>query len=289
MRIFRQATKGDWDDVVRRIGESLRKAAAGDDAVLRPPGSSERAQEQASSQTCDAAQPIALVTEARDGIVQYVPGLDAESRSIGWYGEHLTGQLDVVAQVVPRDAHVVEIGSGIGSHALWLAKVLEPQAHLFLYEHRPIVRRILSQNLDANGVAGRATLVRGTICGAGPPGAGAEPPAHTIDDLRLGRLDLLKVEIPECASEIMSGAETTLWRLRPKLLIAVQDDRSLTELGQRAKEFSYRCWRVDVALFNPRNFNRREDDIFHGGRWLGLLAIAEEVDVGALAPELREM
>jgi hypothetical protein len=87
----------------------------------------------------------------------------------------------------------------------------------------------------------------------------------------------------------MSGAETTLWRLRPKLLIAVQDDRSLTELGQRAKEFSYRCWRVDVALFNPRNFNQREDDIFHGGRWLGLLAIAEEVDVGALAPELREM
>ncbi|MCC6194790.1 MAG: tetratricopeptide repeat protein [Burkholderiales bacterium] len=288
MRIFRQASKDDWDDVVRRVGESLRKVANGDGSVLRPPLSSDRPPEQMARETSNTPQPIALVTEGRDGILQYVQGLDAECRSIEWYGEYLTGQLEVLARVVPSDAHIVEIGSGIGAHALWFAKVLEPQAHLFLYEHRPIVRRILLQNLEANALAGRATLVRGTICGAGKGiQSGEELPAHTIDDLRLGRLDLLKVQLPELALEILSGAETTLWRLRPKLLIAAQDDRSLAKLSLHAKERGYRCWRLDGALFNPRNFNQRGDDIFNGGRWLGLVAIPEEVDVGTSLSDLR--
>ncbi|MCC6197775.1 MAG: tetratricopeptide repeat protein [Burkholderiales bacterium] len=290
MRIFRQATAGDWDDVLRRVGESLRKAASGDESALRPPPSCGAGPGAAAVRMPDTAQRIARVTEARDGILQYLPELDAEARAIERYGEHLSAQLDILAKILPTDAHVVEVGSGIGAHALWFAKVLGPEAQIFLYEHRQIVRQLLSQNLEANGASQRATLVRGTLSRAGsehlPP---RDRPAHTLDDLRLGRLDLVKVEVPESAPDLVSGAEATLWRLRPKLLLAARDDRSLSELACRVKEFGYRCWRVETAFFNPRNFNRREDDIFDDARWLGMLAIPEEVEAGPELSTQQEM
>ena len=47
----------------------------------------------------------------------------------------------------------------------------------------------------------------------------------------------------------------------------------------RAKEFGYRCWHFEAPMFNPANFNRRDDDIFSGRSASALLAIPEEAAV----------
>lgn len=283
MRIFRQHEPGNWSAVVDRVAGNLRRWATGDATVLHAPRANTVTEPEAAPPATAAR--IARVTEARDGIFQYLPDLDPEARSIAWYGEFLTAQLDVLAQVVPTDAHLVEFGAGIGAHALWFARVLGPEAHLFLYEERPIVRRLLSQNLDSNALSGRATLVRGTL---GASGA-LPPPAHTLDELRLARLDLLKVEVPGRVEEILRGAEGTLWRLRPRLSLSAQDEGALAAWSERLRAYGYRCWRVDVPCFNPRNFNRREVDIFAGARWLGLLAVPEEVDAASALARLPEI
>ncbi len=58
---------------------------------------------------------------------------------------------------------------------------------------------------------------------------------------------------------------------------------------QRAREFSYRCWRMESALFDARNFNRRETDVFGGATALALLAIPEEIDVDIALDECSEI
>ncbi|HEX8011819.1 MAG TPA: hypothetical protein VF814_12940, partial [Casimicrobiaceae bacterium] len=90
---------------------------------------------------------------------------------------------------------------------------------------------------------------------------------------------LLKLGVQAPALEVLGGAADTLWRLRPMLFIAVPDERALSELAARVKDFGYRSWRQETALFNPQNFNRRAEDIFAGGTASALLAIPEEVDV----------
>ena len=102
---------------------------------------------------------------------------------------------------------------------------------------------------------------------------------ETIDQLQLERLDWLKLNFTVPALDVLDGAVETLWRLRPLLFIAAPDEISMTALAARGREFSYRCWQMETPLFNPKNFNRRDTDIFSGRATWALLAIPEEIDV----------
>ena len=123
----------------------------------------------------------------------------------------------------------------------------------------------------------------------GDTGAAAPLVSETLDELQLERLDWLKINDGTLALEVLDGATDTLWRLRPLLFIAAADERGLMELTRRAQAFSYRCWRMETALFNPDNFNRRDTDIFSGRTALALLAIPEEIDVDVALDECVEL
>jgi hypothetical protein len=157
--------------------------------------------------------------------------------------------------------------------------------HALLYESRPVLRQILRQNLVANRV-GNATLMRRSAAGSSAlDGTGrtepasaerSEGPVETLDDLQLARVDLIKIAAQVDVTKVLAGATATLWRLRPSLFIAVEDEGPLTDPAGRLRDFGYRCWRMESSLFSPNNFNRREDDIFSGRRALALVAIPEE-------------
>jgi hypothetical protein len=172
---------------------------------------------------------------------------------------------------------VMEVGAGVGMHALYLAAAIGSAGHLFLYEPRPSVQRVLRQNLVANRV-GNVTLMKrrlGCVAQRDP----TETPTESLDELQLERLHLLKIGVDASALEVLAGAEDTLWRLRPLLCIAVPDEAVLSGLRTRTGDFGYRCWLVETALFNPDNFNRREEDIFAGKTASALLAIPEEIEI----------
>ena len=147
---------------------------------------------------------------------------------MGWYGEWLPGQVELLGRVVRPGMTVLEVGAGVGAHALVLAKLVGPAGHLLLDEPRPVHRRILQHNLGANGVA------HVTILPAGPtslPSPSHEPalPAETptseprmplasgsasgvldIDALRLRRLDVLVIDDPAQSCAVASAAGETL-------------------------------------------------------------------------------
>jgi hypothetical protein len=108
--------------------------------------------------------------------------------------------------------------------------------------------------------------------------------------LGLERLDGLKINEGADAAAIMDGATGTMWRCRPWLVLAQEDDAALTRLAERIREYGYRTWRMETPLFNPDNFNRRTDDIFDGKTALTLVALPEESrlpEPGAGCVELR--
>jgi hypothetical protein len=290
MRLFRQRRLGEWGDVIARVRVALEQAVStgtltGSPPALRASGQSDDFENgiEATIKMDSATEmptDISRVADTRYGIMQYLPDGDETARSIAWYGEFLQPHVDLLARLIGPDDRLVEVGSGIGAQAIPLAKLLGPKGHLFLYETRPILRRILQQNLAANRVAQHATLMRRALSSTKE----AQDDRETLDDLLLDRLDMLKIESNAAARDILEGASDTLWRLRPKLFIAIPDGGMLEDLACQVTTYGYRCWVLHAPYFNPGNFYQRDSDIFDGKRALGLLAIPEEVEV-AIAPE----
>jgi hypothetical protein len=287
MRLFRQGRRGDWDEVIERVQGALQErvregaATAADvqhaQAVppLRPLSTPE-------ALLAGHRPGLSAVAETRVGIVQYLPDEAVVGESIAWYGEYLQPQLDLLARLIRPGATVLEAGAGIGMHALFLGAAVGTAGHLFVYEPRPVVQRILRQNLGATGVSNvtvmRRALGRSAAQGTDAAEAVDVPLRESVDELRLERLDWLKVDDASGVA-VLEGAADTLWRLRPRLFLAAADAALLGTLAERVKAFSYRCWRLETALFNAANFNRRDADIFAGRKALALLAIPEETDV----------
>jgi hypothetical protein len=283
MRLFRQTRGGDWPEVVERVKAALEQRVRGDSTDVVP-----RAENPARTvpllvkPTFARFSPghkpgFSAVTETRVGIVQYFPDESLVGESISWYGEYLQPQLDLLGKLIGPAATLMEVGAGVGVHALGLAATITSAGHLFLYEPRPLMQRVLRQNLVANGV-GNVTMMKRAL-GRGAEAGPIETQTESLDELHLERLHLLKINADASALEVLAGATDTLWRLRPLLCIAAPEDGALSELRTRTADFGYRCWRVETALFNPDNFNCREDDIFGGKVATALVAVPEETEI----------
>jgi tetratricopeptide (TPR) repeat protein len=297
MRLFRQRRRGDWDEVIERVQvalqERVREGAVTGANVQRaqavPPP---RPLSTLEALLAGHRPGLSAVAETRVGIVQYLPDEALVGESIAWYGEYLQPQLDLLARLIRPGATVLEAGAGVGMHALFLGAAVGAAGHLFIYEPRPVVQRILRQNLGANGVTNvtvmRRALGRSAAPSTDPAEAVGAPLRESVDELRLERLDWLKIDDASGVA-VLEGAADTLWRLRPRLFLAAADAALLGTLAEQVKAFSYRCWRLETALFNAANFNRRDADIFAGRKALALLAIPEEVDVDMALDECVEI
>jgi precorrin-6B methylase 2 len=293
LRLFRQSRRDDWCDVVARVKAALEERVREGPAV-RPVKASAKAVGNASLPWTSPAQlnaghrpGLSAVAETRVGILQYLPDEPIVGDAIGWYGEYLQPQLDLLARIVRPGSTVLEVGAGVGAHAVFLGRMLGEPGHLLVYESRPVLQRILRQNLAANGV--RNVTVMRRLLGSRGEADGLESTSETLDELQLERLDWLKVNAGVAAKEILAGASETLWRLRPLLFLAASDEQGLLSLTERAREFGYRCWRMEAALFNRQNFNRRDADIFAGASVMALLAIPEEIEVDIALDECIEI
>ena len=302
MRLFRQCQSRDWSEVIHRVKVSLEGHVREGKSFSVP--SEDRDRTLATSRA--PLKPALLewkmphggdrnfsaLTETRVGIVQYFPRHEPTGKAIGWYGEYLQQQMDLLVPMIGPGATVVEVAPGVGVHSLALASAVGANGHLFLAEPRAGLYRLLQQNLAANRVA-NVTLLQRELWG--PKGVtdtseGGLQKTHadasrtgarveTLDEYLLKDLRLLKINEGTDPAAIIDGAVDTLWRLRPLIFIAVDSASSVAPLAARVKALGYRCWPMEAALFNPNNFNRRTDDIFDGATSLALLAVPEEVDV----------
>jgi Flp pilus assembly protein TadD len=288
MRLFRQSQQGEWDSVVENVKHALDNLVRTDRRTVEIA----RKTEVSASRSSQAVPPdlrsnrsgLSRVAETRVGIVQYLPD-DTEGRSIGYYGEYLQPQIDLLSPLVKRGGVVVEVGAGSGLHSIALATLVGSTGHVILYEGRAPLQQLLRQNLAANQIT-NVTIMRRDVASSArtcaTDSSGSIDPftcPETIDELRLDRLDWLKVNAIEEPMHVLAGASKTLWRLRPFLFVATSNGAPAEVLKNRLRDFGYRVWRMDVHLFSPENFYRCDHDIFAGGIASAVLGIPEEIEV----------
>jgi hypothetical protein len=263
MRLFRQRTPGRWDDVIARVAREL---ARGPDAWRALATRTGRAVDPPSAVVpVPSRDVLPHLAETRQGLLMFDPAEPDVGPSLERYGEWQRGALELALRLARRGGVVVEAGAGVGAHAVALGRLLGANGRLVLAEARAATRRMLEQNLAANGIA-CATLL--------PAEQGA-----TVDALGLERVDGVKANLPVDAQSLVAGMADTLWRCRPWLLFGVADDAAFGRVAASLRDFGYRIWRMDVPLDPPDNFNRRAADRFGGRRALVLVSLPEELDL----------
>ncbi len=304
-RLFRQTRRGEWAEVVDRVRtaleERVREGAGASPSGFPVPASAALPRVTRPSDAPGYRSGESAVAQLRAGTLEFFPGDDDAGDSLAWYGEWLQLQLDLLGGLIRPGSTLLEAGAGAGSHAALLANMLGDDGHLFVYEWRDRLPRLLRQNLAANDVTavtimrsrlGPGVVTAANLDSASPMAADAAvgaPASESLDELRLARLDWLKVGSGIAASEVLAGASETLWRLRPALFLAAADGTAVDRVAAIARAHGYRCWRHECALFNPDNFNRRDNDIFAGRIAFALLAFPEEAEVERLLADCVEL
>lgn len=286
MRLFRQSHLGDWTNVVARVAAALHEAARAQtpekrrQALLPPRATSMHSR--AAAHMDLPPDTLTRVTETRYGIIQYRSSDALPGRSLEWCGEWVHGQLEWLLRTLARDATVVETAAGFGAHTLALADHIQPAGHVLAYESDSKLKRLLAQNLSANRLAPAVTVMRRDVVGPvalAARDAADDPSTHpveTLDELQLERIELIKINVSADAPEILRGAAALLWKHRPLLMIAFDDDSAAGSVAEEMKSFGYRVWRLDTPIFSPANYDGRTENPF--GDWIAsaLVGLPEE-------------
>jgi FkbM family methyltransferase len=170
---------------------------------------------------------------------------------IGWH-IHFFGSYEPEVRAEIRrwlspGASAVDIGANVGWHALLMATIVGPAGHVYAFEPNESTRARLSAAIDANGlrqitIDPRALSDRIGTTGFEAPQAGdvwdgtgrmtaasadgsataASVTCTTLDrfveERRIDRLDLIKIDIEGWEQTALSGARRTLERLAPSIV-----------------------------------------------------------------------
>jgi FkbM family methyltransferase len=177
MRMFRQTSKKDWDDVFAGIADAVRgivgtsetpgspvaaslQAAARDNAATTVPAASDTGRPGRDSR--EAALPLQtpLLTSrfnrlkaGRHGYMLYNRNDVYIGRSLEAYGEFSEAEIMLLRHIVRAEDTVIEAGSNVGAHTLPLARQVGPNGRVYAFEPQRIVFQTLCANMALNGLA----------------------------------------------------------------------------------------------------------------------------------------
>jgi FkbM family methyltransferase len=171
-------------------------------------------------------------------------------------------ELRILRRYVPRDRVAIDVGANDGIYAYHLSRyadsvvAFEPnprydRALRFLPRNVTVRVEALSSApgtlplhipaTDTGESEGWATLETTHL----PLARSIDVPVRRLDDLELGRVGFIKIDVEGHEMAVLAGADATIRRDRPTLLIEAEDEHrpgATSDLFRWASEHGYRGW-----------------------------------------------
>lgn len=195
---------------------------------------------------------------ANDGMIGYC---------LREFGEWCPLEIEIMKALTKPGATVIDVGAFIGSHTIALAKHIGPEGVVYAFEPNTAIFEILKKNIDLNGlsqvkayrlalgetaaaiVASAPSLNQWVNFGEfdlKPPKAGDPSQSieiRTLDSYELRQCDFIKADVELAEIKVLRGAETTLKKFSPSILIEV-DDKTSEESIEFLEARGYRLYWV---------------------------------------------
>jgi len=221
-------------------------------------------------------------------------------KSIEVYGEWSHGEIELMAQLLKPSDHVLELGSNIGAHTVFIARDLVPQGGVYAFEPRRLVFQQLCANLALNSLAnvhafqlavGRqaqtmteGALPENTVTNIGAyalgqvAGEGETLEIIRIDDRlnSLKKIALVKADIEGYEKDFLVGAQALLDRDRPVLYLENDRVDKSPELIEHLLGLGYACWWHVVPLYRPQNLAHTQVNMFGKTASFNMLCVPGE-------------
>ena len=207
--------------------------------------------------------------------------------ALNQYGEYLVGDQELLSQLIRPDWIVFEAAANIGLHCMMIAPMLHSGGHIHAFEPYRDSYRLLGTNLLLNNLDNVSTyryalgsfpgVTRLVPVDSDAPGSmvskgwaahydGAEVPLNSLDSLEPDQCHFLHICAPECEPVILQGAQKTLSRFQPALLVNCVNEADFQAIFRILGDLGYRMyWHIQPFYLRENFFNNPENEFGSAG------------------------
>lgn len=230
----------------------------------------------------------------------FVNSNDFIGQTLEKYGEWAYSEIDLLADLIKPGHVVLDIGANIGTHTLSFAKMVQRNGFVFSFEPQRISFEFMCANVVANNLTNVFPMHAGVADKPGKIYVPIVDPTKTanaaafsiqgystgdpvdivaVDSLRLGRCNLIKVDVEGMEYPVLLGARQTIETHRPVLFIENNYEEHSEEIITLIKDMRYKQW----WFFSTYSDTKYAPDF-------NLLCLPEEMElpVTNLTPVLNE-
>lgn len=222
-------------------------------------------------------------------------------QSMREFGEWSEAEIILFSSLVGSGDHVLEAGSNIGAHTVWLSKQVGKAGKVLSFEPAIYTHQLLCANLALNECFNVFTHRKavgessGTVAfpivdpltgnnfGATSILAADGFPTERIDvvcidDLELQQLDFIKADIEGYEFFLLKGARKTIARFMPTIYLEISplagsDCGTRDQLVNELNQYGYKCYYYITPLFNVNNAKGVKSDLFKSQVSIDMVAI----------------
>jgi FkbM family methyltransferase len=289
MRLFRQQSSGDWDDVFRRMASALCERLS-----VEMPRQDERVDRPAATPTRTAAPPTErrgrmlttgcnVLSRTRHGLMLFNRHDQYIGRSLELYGEFSEDEIILLERFVRPGDTVIDGGANIGTHSIPLARMVGAEGRVLAFEPQRLVFQSLCANVALNSLANvdcRQQALGATLgeivvprldpnvpynfggVELGQHVRGERVPVVAIDSLSLPACHLIKLDVEGMEEAVLRGASETIRRHQPVLY--VENDRKARSASLIAfiQSLGYRLFWHTPPLYREANYLGNPENVF---------------------------
>lgn len=229
------------------------------------------------------AEDIMRMVVTRHGLMMYNRNDYIIGASLETYGEWCEQEIALLSRFVERGMTVCDVGAHIGTHTLFFSRAVGPAGKVHAFEPQPFVFHCLAGNVALNSLqnvrcrpvaagAAAGTAVMPDVQYAGSrnfgavalaqAGEGERVPVAAIDDLALGPVHLMKIDVEGMEQAVLEGAARTIAASRPVLYVENNRKAQSGPLIAALAGHGYDMYWHTLSYYNPDNYAGSKENLF---------------------------